>query len=227
MFNLNGFATEMNTINQNSELKWIELLSKYNIIKTQSLKYFSEISDKYSNENRQYHNLEHISEMIDFIESCKDKIHNIDNVLFAVWFHDYVYNPHKTNNEELSAEAAKKFLKEINYNRDNYKTVYKMILRTANHSEFKDKDTSDLQIFLDSDIFILASDENKYSDYAAKIRKEYSYICETRYNQGRIKVLEKFMKCSKIFHFPEHQVKYDNIARQNIKNEIKFLAQKL
>jgi len=217
----------MNKIMTKLEQNWIELTKKYvadeNIVK----KYFNDITEKYTESNRFYHNLEHISEMIDFINLNKNIIEDFDSIMFSVWFHDYEYNPLMTDNEEKSANKAKSFLKEISYDREKYKIIYRNILRTANHSEFKRKDNTDLRLFLDSDIMIFASDNEKYSLYSENIRKEYSFIQEFRYNKGRIKVLKKFLKNKYIFHLKEHRQMYDEIARKNIKNEIEILSGKL
>jgi predicted metal-dependent HD superfamily phosphohydrolase len=217
----------MNSIIEDLKNHWNLLTDKYVASEAFVNTTFLTIVEKYSNINRFYHNLEHIKQMIDFVNTNNNKIQYLDDVLFAVWFHDFEYNPHKTDNEEQSAKIAKEFLKNIGYNREKYRTIYNYILRTAKHTEFKQKDTIDLRIFLDSDILIFASEKEKYFEYSQKIRKEYSYITDLRYNKGRIKILKNFIKNKYIFHLHEHRKIYDDIARENIKNEIQLLTQKL
>lgn len=188
---------------------------------------FNSLIKEYSKKSRYYHNIEHISQMLDFVEERNKHFNDLDNVLFAIWFHDYVYNPIKTNNEQKSAESSKIFLKAIDYKKENYKKVYSYILRTENHSEFKKKDSDDLRLFLDSDLHILASKKEEYAVYADKIRKEYSFLSDTQYNKGRIKVLKNLLKNKHIFHYKENRKMYDMKAKENIQNEIEMLSKKL
>lgn len=48
----------------------------------------------YTNPNRSYHNLKHISEVIEELGSCSNALY------LAAWFHDAVYDPKAKDNEE-------------------------------------------------------------------------------------------------------------------------------
>jgi predicted metal-dependent HD superfamily phosphohydrolase len=47
-------------------------------------------------------------------------------------------------------------------------------------------------LFLDLDLAILASE--KYSEYAANIRKEYEHVPKAEYRDARVKILESFLQ---------------------------------
>ena len=66
-----------------------------------------ELIAAYAAPNRHYHNLAHI-------EDCLDKLARIDGLSAtereilteAIWWHDVVYDPRRSDNEELSAQLA-------------------------------------------------------------------------------------------------------------------------
>ena len=51
----------------------------------------------------------------------------------------------------------------------------------------------DCNLFLDSDLSILASDESSYDKYAQGVREEYSHVQDVDYRQGRIQVLSSLL----------------------------------
>ncbi len=213
----------MNDIINNLEVKWTNLLRRYTndeiIIKDS----FKSLCENYQSESRHHHNFEHLQTMFNFIEEHADKIVDLDMIYFSVWFHDFVYNFVYTNNEELSANCAKDFLKKIDYDREKYKDIYKYIIRTAFLDIFKSSDPYDLRLFLDSDIIIFAADVDKYLDYTQKIRKEYHLLSDARYHAGRLKFLKKLLKSTYIYHLQENRLKYEPIARLNLTNEMNML----
>jgi len=217
----------MNYTKENLKSNWVSLCQKYTTdIEFVNLTY-DEIELRYNDSKRHYHNFEHLIKMFNYIDLYKNQITDLDSVLFSVWFHDYEYNFIQTNNEEISAEHCKNFLKKINYDREKYKMIYKYILRTGMLDLFKSKDEIDLRIFLDSDILILASDVEDYLDYSQKIRQEFIVFSDLRYNPSRVKFLKTLLKNKHIFHLHENREKFDQVARLNISNEIKLLMKTL
>ena len=66
-------------------------------------KLWNEISTAYSKSNRYYHTLQHLESLLRYLEDVKHQITNWNAVLFALYYHDIVYNVLKHNNEEKSA----------------------------------------------------------------------------------------------------------------------------
>ncbi|MFO7850380.1 MAG: hypothetical protein R6V67_10505, partial [Spirochaetia bacterium] len=68
----------------------------------------------YSQEHRFYHNLEHINDCLRLFDSLNESNRNlVQNPLsleLAIWFHDAVYTPGNSKNEEESALLAEKTL---------------------------------------------------------------------------------------------------------------------
>ena len=202
---------------------WYELASKYTSDNNLISQYYTKIEKKYSSLNRFYHNLDHIKSMLLEVKRFQNEIYDYDSVLFAIWFHDIIYEPKNNDNEKKSAECARKFLNNLEYEKNRINKVIDLILRTKNHFEQNLNEDFEAQIFLDCDIIIFASLRKNYLNYSKSVRKEYSSIPDTIYNKGRIKVLESFLNKNYIFRNKNFQKLYEKKARKNVRFEIKML----
>lgn len=198
---------------------WEKLAGKYstNAILIEEL--WGEIEKAY-NHKRYYHNLNHLQSMFNDLEECKSLIENYDLVSFAVFYHDIIYQSHKRDNEEKSAEFAVKSLRKIGLEDSFIQACYTMILATKYHQENKDSDT---RYFLDADMAILGSEDSQYQEYVKGVRKEYALFPDLVYNPGRKKVLYKFLDMPRIFQTDYFYQKYEEKAKGNIEREIKML----
>lgn len=162
-----------------------------------------------SHYGRVYHNLDHLNHFYQEIKAVEEKIEDIDSVILAICFHDIVYDPMESDNEERSAEKAKELLG------DNERVI-DLILATKNH---KKSDISDINYFVDADMAILGQSEEVYTTYYKAIRKEFSMFPDTIYNQGRIMALY-LLKENGIYKTDYFIEKYEIKAIENIEKEI-------
>jgi predicted metal-dependent HD superfamily phosphohydrolase len=79
------------------------------------------------------------------------------------------------------------------------------------------------EIFLDFDLGILGAPQEDYDEYAAQIRREYSYYSGEEYRRGRKAVLEKFLDRKRLYFTDYFYELYESQARQNIQREIDSL----
>lgn len=204
--NLNSiFADLISTFSDNEKLK---------------LDYWQEIEKSYSQKNRKYHNLTHLENMILELENVKEETSDYDVMLFSVFYHDIIYKATSKDNEEKSAEVAKKRLEKINISSERITKIYNQILATKSH---KRSDDSDTNFLVDADIAILGKDWKVYDNYIQQIRKEYSIYPDFLYNPGRKKVLTHFLEFDEIFKTDHFKEKYEKMARENIQREISML----
>lgn len=201
--------------------EWFELSEQYCKNNTIISDNFIKIYTSYSKANRYYHNINHINELLTLIDEFKEKIDNINAVKFSVWFHDVIYNAWRKDNEEKSAKLAHNYLLKMDVDKKTIDFVVELILLTKGHRIYtSDFDTN---IFLDSDLAILGSENEKYNIYCENIRKEYFFVPENLYKKGRISVLEKFLTMGNIYKTDEMKLKYEEKARLNLNMEIKKL----
>lgn len=184
--------------------------------------FWKEIEEKYTGSKRYYHNLDHLSSMLQELERCQDLIHEWDCVTFALFYHDYIYKATAKDNEEKSALEATRKLRSLGLTESRIALVSEMILATKSHQSNKN---DDINLFTDADLSILGSDQNKYSQYIQQIRKEYSIYPDILYKPGRRKVLKHFLEMPSIFKTSFFTTRFEEQARKNIVWEIGTLGQ--
>ncbi|HEY9430953.1 MAG TPA: hypothetical protein VI260_05630 [Blastocatellia bacterium] len=201
--------------------QWVSLASQRtaNLALIESL--FDSIVEHYSASDRAYHNLSHIQSLLALSEWLLDKVQNRDALYFAIWFHDVIYDTKRSDNEEKSAEFAAEALASLGIPEQTITTTREMILATKHH---RASDLSwDMKAFLDLDTSILGAPEDVYKEYSAAIRKEYSWVPDFLYREGRMKVLNGFLGRESIYNTVEFSAKYEAQARHNIAEEIRTL----
>jgi predicted metal-dependent HD superfamily phosphohydrolase len=177
---------------------------------------WNEVQKNYSKSNRHYHNLVHLNSMFTELKIQKNKFSNWDTIIFAIVYHDFVYNTLKSNNEQRSAEAAVKRLFNISFPDKLTAFCRHLILSTKKH-ELSDMETN---LFTDADLSILGSESETYKLYSKQIRREYSIYPDIVYNPGRKKALTHFLKMDNIYKTKEFSDRYELNARTNIQTEI-------
>ena len=136
---------------------------------------------KYSEPHRFYHTWDHILYMVDKAEKCG---YLYNDIILAILFHDIVYDPLKSDNEEKSAELFKQYFPDNDI-------VYNAILNTKTHTG--DDEISRMLNFLDLCVLTYGNfgDFMKYED---NIFKEYQFADLKDYKKNRIEFLQTNFK---------------------------------
>lgn len=171
----------------------------------------------YTHKNRHYHNLQHLQQMLQQLGQVQALIQNWDAILFALFYHDVVYNPLQKNNEHKSAQIASQCLKPLGVPPHTLQLCEQHILATATHLQ---QATPDTNYFTDADLSILGQNPYQYQQYCLQIRKEYHVFPDLLYNPGRIKVLQHFLAMPTIFKTQPFITLYEHAARRNIEQEL-------
>jgi predicted metal-dependent HD superfamily phosphohydrolase len=167
---------------------------------------------------RHYHTLQHIESLLNRLAA--HPLHDPEVVGLAVWFHDAVYDPLRTDNEAKSAEWALAFLQETTLEPARRERVADLIRRTQDHTQPQPPHDTDLLLFLDADLSILGAPAAAYWAYAHQIRREYQAVPEQLYRTGRGQVLAKMLAAPVLFHTPALLDELDAQARHNLQAEI-------
>lgn len=158
--------------------------------------------------------------MFQLYEQHKAHIEQTEALRFAIFFHDIIYRPRRSDNEARSAEIALQKMTKLNIPDHIRQHTRRMILSTAGHSESHD---ADCDRFLDFDLGILGSSPEKYALYAQNIRREYRFIPRKQFCRGRLKVLESFLRRHFIYKTQSLREQLESRARENILNELQHL----
>ncbi|EOQ96953.1 hypothetical protein LEP1GSC195_2621 [Leptospira wolbachii serovar Codice str. CDC] len=183
---------------------------------------WEEIRSHYSEPHRTYHSLNHLYQMLGEFDSVSKELQDPEIALFALFYHDLIYDVTSKTNEEESAKIAKDRLSELGISQERIEICIEHILATKSH-RLGDKCHPDTSFFLDIDISILGSEESKYYKYAKNIRKEYSIFSSEDYQKGRIQVLNHFIENIRLFHTDFFFDEYEMRSRHNVKLEIHSL----
>ena len=175
---------------------FIQLLKKYSADKKRIVELWNEIESNYSNKKRHYHTLSHLENLSQQLLPVKSLIKNWDTVLFSLYYHDVIYNPLKTTNEEKSAAFATNRLRSISVSDKIIKDCVYQILATKKHTACEN---ADVNYFTDADLSILGQPWDEYEVYYKNVRKEYCLYPDLIYIPGRKKVLQHFLQMGRIF----------------------------
>ena len=158
-----------------SSINW---LKKYEVSLDIPYRYLCE-------DHRFYHNWDHIEDLLEQID--KKGLENNEILFLATIFHDIVYDPKFTDNEEKSAEL---FMKSCKADRKLKQAVKRIILDTKTH-----KPSNEIsKIFCEMDMAILKRPLDKLIEYENKIFKEFQCYDWLLYKKGRIGVLRQLQE---------------------------------
>lgn len=139
--------------------------------------------------HRHYHNLNHLNDLINQINENKSKYSEkeYEKLMITALFHDIVYDPTSSTNEEDSAN----FLMECVSDKSNKDIleVKQMILDTKTHNST----TSLSESFNNYDMSIVERDFDQLLEWENGISQEYSKYDRDIYKSGRVKFLESVM----------------------------------
>jgi len=199
---------------------WDQLLLRYTDNEALIEEGYQMINASYAEPHRRYHNLQHIDKMICLLQKHANHITDVDTVAFAIFFHDIVYDVKQSDNEELSALAARAFLRQTSYPVEKTALVMDFIRATKTH--LNTSGNTDLDYFLDFDLSILGTAPKEYFTYAEQIRYEYRMYSDTQFKVGRKKVLAHFLALPAIYKTAVFRDELEAIARENLDEEMRM-----
>ncbi|RAW03101.1 HD domain-containing protein [Pseudochryseolinea flava] len=179
------------------------------------------ITSAHGERTRHYHNLSHLEHLLNELAGVRQHISDWPSIVFAIVFHDVVYNSTSKSNEENSALMAGKLLTEMHVPLQTIGQCKDIIQATKSH--FISPNT-DINYFTDADLSILGADWDQYEAYTKAIRKEYKFYPAVLYNPGRKKVLTHFLSMSQIYKTTYFFDRYEKSARQNLARELEKLS---
>ena len=203
--------------------QWVRLMAEFSIAPAAAYPYFDRLVTAYSEPHRHYHTMEHLAEMFKVANRLMKPSDPRTAILLAIWYHDFVYDPLRNDNETQSAVYAVRDMEEMGIEPDLQNHVMKLIISTI-HGVVHDFIAGDA-IMHDADLAILGASEQRYDRYAQDIRKEYKHVPDDAYRVGRTKVLKGFLNPkSSIYRHTIMNEEGEAAAIANITREINQLS---
>ena len=160
---------------------------------------WSQIVAAYSEPHRHYHTLDHIAAVVTLWGTVRDCFDDPDQALLALFYHDIVYDPARSDNEEKSALFLPK-----NHPKPTLNRTETHIKATQKHTENADSDTN---LVLDIDMSILGAPWPDYLAYARNVAREFLPVYGLEaYAMGRVAIfLTPTLARDRIFLTPQFE----------------------
>jgi predicted metal-dependent HD superfamily phosphohydrolase len=179
---------------------------------------------RWSEPQRQYHDVTHLSAVLDVVDGLAGLAPHPDRVRLAAWMHDAVYDPRALGdaNERDSAEFAEGLLTTLGVPAEVSAEVARLVGLTAGHATTADD--PDGELLCDADLAILASDGDRYAEYTAAIRREYAHVSDDAFRAGRRQVLRALLELPSIYRLAPLREAWESTARANLAGELTSLG---
>jgi predicted metal-dependent HD superfamily phosphohydrolase len=182
---------------------------------------FDQLAAAYNEPARTYHNIEHLRHCLTELDGNRALAHNPLEVEAALWFHDAVYAPARSDNEDRSALLAETALRAGGVESDIAGRIRALVLATRHVELVLDGDT---RLVCDVDLSILGAQPAAFELFEQAIRQEYRLIPDALYRQGRMEVLRLFLRRPSIYQTVPFQARYEDQARQNLEGALAALS---
>ena len=201
--------------------QWVRLVGVYGVGPASAYPVSDRLVAAHAESHRHYHTLEHVGDVLRV--AGRLPADDRQAVQLAVWFHDAIYDPRATDNEERSAALTAVWLMPLGVPSDVIAHVADLVRATA-HLTTAAPTNADTAALLDADLAILGASEVRYRRYAADVRKEYAWVPDADYRAGRTAVLEAFLARPRLYHTDAMHAEGDAAARANLRAEVAALA---
>ncbi|MCE7980526.1 MAG: N-methyl-D-aspartate receptor NMDAR2C subunit [Caldilinea sp. CFX5] len=185
-------------------------------------RWWLELQQQYNAPQRAYHTLQHLAECLQHFDAVRSLLQYPDEVEVALWCHDVIYDTHRRDNEEASAQWAQQLLQETDAPSATSQRITDWIRLTKHMAEPVDADGAFL---LDIDLAILGADKERFAEYEQQVRQEYNWVAWPAFCTGRAQILQSFLQRPTIYRTPFFQARFEAQARTNLTASLHTLRQ--
>jgi predicted metal-dependent HD superfamily phosphohydrolase len=178
----------------------------------------------WSEPGRRYHDVRHLEDCLTQLDQLDDLgVHPAtrDILEMALWFHDAVYDPRATDNEERSARWATEALAAAGIPAAAVNEVARLVRLTREHGTASDEAG---RLICDIDLSILGRPVEVFDAYERRIRSEYRWVSEEVFRDGRTRILEGFLRRAPLFQTDAFRRRFEASARANLRRALAALA---
>lgn len=184
--------------------------------------YADDLLRRWQEPQRRYHTLTHLTAVLDHVDVLETYADDPDVVRLAAWFHDAVYLPDRSENEDRSARLAERALPEAGVSPRRTAEVARLVRLTTTHDP--GADDRDGQVLCDADLAILAAPPAAYAAYTAAVREEYGFVPTDAFREGRSAILRQLLELPRLFRTPYGEREWEATARYNLASELEMLS---
>ena len=184
--------------------------------------YGEDLLARWAEPQRRYHTVDHLVTVLHRVTELTAYCDDPDSVALAAWFHDAVYRPDRSENEERSARLAERALTEAGLAADRVAEVARLVRLTILHDPAEGDRNG--EVLCDADLAVLAGDPAEYAAYAAAVREEYAFVPDELFRTGRADILLRLLDQPHLFRTPYGRTEWEPVARRNLATEVELLG---
>lgn len=176
-----------------------------------------ELVERYAEPHRAYHTLRHVVGSLGWLEWYRSLAEHPAEIALAIWFHDAIYDPRASDNEQKSAELAVERLAHLGARSDAIHRINDYVLATAGHDA---PASADGRLMIDIDLAILGARPSAFSAYDRAIRTEYRHVPWALYALGRRRILRRFLHRPILYQCAPLRELLEERARENLRRAL-------
>ena len=180
-----------------------------------------ELLRRYAEPWRHYHTLQHLAECLAAFEAHATLARQAVEVEAALWFHDAIYDPRGSGNEEASARLAREALVRAGAPVAFAERVAQLVLVTRHDGV---PATPDEALLVDIDLAILGADDARFDEYEEQVRAEYAFVPDALFRGRRAEILRAFLDRPRLYGTDTFHARLEEKARRNLARSIGTLA---
>lgn len=205
--------------------RWDLLLLDIGVVGGVADREISDLFTRHSETHRSYHSINHLVEVhaaLDELAAAGELSADAPAVRFAAWFHDAIYDPTRTDNEERSAALAVDALGRIGVDEEMQGQVATLIELTATHEPTEGDEAA--ATLSDADLAVLGAAPERYVRYRRQVRAEYVHLDDEQWSSGRSDFLGRFLDRAHLYASVNGRLKWEDAARANLRAEREILS---
>jgi len=173
----------------------------------------------YGEKERHYHTREHLRHMFEVYDRYFLKPNPIHELTF--WYHDFFYDPTRSDNEDRSGALAKKVIDLTLQVPSGAGSQVRDLILFSHYT--RPPVTRDEMVMHDVDLAIFGESSDLFNKYEKDIRQEYAFVPEADYRKGRAGILKNFLRDPFYFTPELCYSSYEELAERNIRRSIDLL----
>ena len=177
---------------------------------------------RYREPQRHYHTVQHLDECFERWPEIRDHAAHPAEVALALWFHDAIYDTHRSDNEALSAVLGRDTALGLGVAADTAQRIADLVLFTRHAVE---PEGADAEALVDVDLSILGAANARFDEYERQVRREYAWVAEETFRKRRAEVLEQLLGRRHIYSTARFRERYEPRARANLERSLQALGE--
>jgi predicted metal-dependent HD superfamily phosphohydrolase len=194
---------------------WAEAWREFGVTPDEKLR--AELLTRYSEPHRAYHTLQHLGECLALLARERDTAERPAEVAVALWFHDAIYDIGRHDNEERSADWARRAMVAAGAAPGAAERVHALVMATRHDAQ---PVGADARLLVDIDLAILGSPPARFAEYERQIRIEYAQVPREIFEPRRHEILAGFLRRDPLYLTASMRARLEEPARTNLSRAI-------